>query len=92
MKTVNFNDLYASQPISPTPSVETLSAPVGNWLTQLGHTLKKWLIADKDIQITPMTRRDGQTWWRVYDPYTEQTQWMTSEEEVRVWLDNTRYR
>lgn len=92
MKTANFGDLYSSQPISPSPAVETRSAPVGNWLGRLEQTLKNWLIEDQEIRITPMTRQDGQTWWRVYDPRTQQIQWMTSEADVLVWLETARHR
>lgn len=92
MKTVNFDDLYPLQPTSPTPSVERLSKPVGSGLSRIGRTLKKWLIADQEIQITQIIGQDGQTWWRVYHPRTQQLQWMTSESEVRLWLDTTRHR
>lgn len=92
MKTANFDYPYSAQPTSPSPSLETLSTPVGNWVSQLRQALKNWLVESQEIQITQMTGRDGQTWWRVYDPSTRQLQWMTSEEEVLLWLDTARHR
>jgi len=92
MKTVNFNYPYSSQPTASSADFKTLSTPVGNWFSRLGQTFKKWLVESSEIQITPITERDGQIWWRVYDPSTRKLQWMTNEEEVRLWLDTARHR
>lgn len=92
MKTVNFNYPYSSQPTTSSADFKTLSAPVSNWFSRWGQTFKQWLVESSEIQITQMTGRDGQNWWRVYDPSTQKLQWMTNEEEVLRWLDTARHR
>ncbi|WAL61704.1 hypothetical protein [Thermocoleostomius sinensis] len=35
--------------------------------------------------------RDGNVYFKVYDPVTHQTEILTTEQEVRVWLDQRYY-
>lgn len=71
------------QPIS-SPTAQTS----GNGLPHLVKTLTSWLRAGSEPRVTIITDREGQTWWRAYNPRTRQLQWLTSETEALMWLED----
>jgi hypothetical protein len=72
------------------PSVAEPSPTIsfsGNWLNRLRQGLAQWLVTRSEPQITAIIDRSGQTWWRAYNPRTQDLKWLDSEAEVRRWLD-----
>lgn len=61
-------------------------------LAQLGRAFINFFAAGKEPIITEIRDRQGQTWWRVDEPWSGKTHWFSSEIEVMVWLDDGQYR
>lgn len=45
----------------------------------------------KEPTIELITDRQGQTWWCAYDPYTRLKVYLSSEEDVLIWLEQRPY-
>ena len=46
-----------------------------------------WLVGPVEPQIYKRQDRRGQTYYRLYDPKTDQRRMFSTEEEMRIWLD-----
>ncbi|MBE9100200.1 hypothetical protein [Vacuolonema iberomarrocanum] len=57
-------------------------------LAKVGSGLLRWLVSPQEPVISQHRNREGQPTWKVYDPYSRQTYWFSSEKEVRQWLDS----
>lgn len=59
---------------------------VTEWFANLWRSL---IISDStnEPDIWQTTDRHGNLWWHAYDPVTGQTSYLSSEEEVLMWLD-----
>jgi hypothetical protein len=77
--------------ISPTVPPKTTVTPIrpanraSNYLLR---RVQQWFATRSEPRITPVTDPLGQTWWKVYNPRTQTLQWLDSEAEVMIWLDN----
>lgn len=56
--------------------------------TRIGNSL----ITDSEPKAWQIRDRSGATYWRVYDPVSNQTQAFSGEAEVRMWLEQRYYR
>lgn len=74
---------YASvlAPECPSPTTSTISRT--GWFSQISQ----WWANRREPRITTITDASGQTWWKAYNPCTQELQWLTSEVEVSLWLD-----
>ena len=57
-------------------------------LTKVGAGLLRWLVSPQEPVISQHHNREGTITWKVYDPYSNQSHWFSSEKEVRQWLDS----
>ncbi len=57
------------------------------WIGQIGRWIVNSLVRSSEIQIQPMKNRDGEEYWKIYNPYTGQTSYASSEHEVRGLID-----
>lgn len=55
--------------------------------TRIGNSL----ITDSEPKAWQIRDRSGATYWRVYDPATNQAHAFSSEAEVRMWLEQRYY-
>jgi hypothetical protein len=63
-----------------------LLANIGEWFANLWHSLTS-SSRTNEPDIWQTTDRYGNLWWRAYDPVTGQTSYLSSEDEVLMWLD-----
>lgn len=91
MKITTSHAYFPVQPLMSAVTTQAIAPSIGSWFTAVGQTLKTWLVVDKEPKVTQVMGRNGQSWWRVYNPDTNQYLWMTSEAEVMVWLDTRRH-
>lgn len=94
--TSRLNDLYYRQPAAQQPDASATSA--GSVKAKLLAVLQPmgqailWMLADhNEPRIRQVRDRAGATYWRAYDPTTEDLALLRSEAEVRFWLEQ-RYR
>ena len=83
-KTRLYKDLERLTSESTQPSFR-LQAP--NGLSRLMHRLIRALTASHEPKIHQIQARDGQILFEGYDPVTNDHIQTTSEEEVRIWLE-----
>lgn len=48
-------------------------------------------VKDNEPKILQIRDRHGQIWWRAYDPKSRRSLVCTTEDEVRLWLDQLPY-
>jgi hypothetical protein len=53
---------------------------------QIGQTFRHWLNTSPEPRVR-MKYHAGQTYWQVYDPTTQRSEQLATEQEVRVWLE-----
>lgn len=61
-------------------------AGIGEWFANVGRFLG---LSERtnEPDIWQTMDRHGNLWWHAYDPATGQTSYLSSEEEVLMWLD-----
>ena len=64
------------------------TATTGGWLKQWRDRCRQWLTQRSQPRIEAMKDAMGQTWWRAYNPRTQELAWLTSDTEVRLWLSS----
>ncbi|NJN21521.1 MAG: hypothetical protein HC812_10515 [Leptolyngbya sp. RL_3_1] len=72
---------------SPSVTAPDPTATPSKGFNRLRQRLAQWLASRSEPQITAITDRAGQIWWRAYNPRTQDLKWLDSEAEVRLWLD-----
>lgn len=67
-------------------------------LAQVAQRIRSWsgvalqlLVPSTEPQIRHVENSSGQRAWRVYDPLTERSTTLDSEQEVLVWLEERHY-
>ncbi|NEP18032.1 MAG: hypothetical protein F6J97_14190 [Leptolyngbya sp. SIO4C1] len=83
---------YVSSPQQPLPTPRSSRRMIGwqviqRWLLQIGQAAIAGLTQGSEPQISHHIRADGQTTWRIYDPYSDQSIICYSAAEVREWLE-----
>ncbi|MFQ4134963.1 hypothetical protein PGN35_001460 [Nodosilinea sp. PGN35] len=101
------NSLYAQLELIQEPledaaqtdySVARVWAVVKRRLRPLGSALLSYLCGSTDLRVTvqhsghPSAWGDGKTLFVVYDPVSQQRHTFSSEQELRVWIDQRYYR
>lgn len=61
-------------------------AGIGAWFANLWHSLTRFH-GTNEPDIWQTMDRHGNLWWNAYDPATGQISYLSSEEEVLMWLD-----
>lgn len=52
-----------------------------------GSSLVHYLTRPNEVRIWQVSDRQGKTYWKAYDPYTNTTTYVSSENDLRVWLE-----
>lgn len=60
-------------------------------LKRLGQRIAEYFTSQSEIKIWQLQARSGKTYWRVYDPNTNRSATFSSEEEVRIWIEELFY-
>lgn len=61
-------------------------------LQQIGQLIINALFSDPEFKIRKRKDRQENVWWYVYDPKTGHTGCLASEQEVRMWIEESFYR
>lgn len=61
-------------------------------LQQIGQLVINSLFTDLEFKVRKRKDRQGNVWWYVYDPKTGHTGCLASEQEVRMWIEESFYR
>jgi hypothetical protein len=62
------------------------------WLRKIGQWIAARLVSSDEPQVSKIKGSEGHEFWRIYDPVTRITTTLSSEAEVRMWLDQRYYR
>lgn len=62
-----------------------------NITSQIGQSFINFLTRPPEPKVCQKSDRAGNTWWSVYDPSTGRSSNLSSEMEVRMWLEERRY-
>lgn len=84
-----YEDLESINP--PTPATQS-SNSIASAAKALWQALMSSLVIGSELQVRKATDSLGQTWWRVYDPITNASADLVSEDDVRVWIEESYYR
>lgn len=76
---LNYQQLELITSAAPDNKPESLLAHIRRYLQDI-------FALNNEPHITEMTR-NGKTWWKVYDPATNESLKLASEQEVLVWLE-----
>ncbi len=66
---------------------QSAATPAIGWASHLHQRLAQWFATRSEPRITASVDPSGQTWWRAYNPRTQELKWLASEGEVMQWLD-----
>ena len=84
---------YTALEFHPHPAVQAEAkqpTPLAQ-LKVLAQRLIHWLVTKPELTVKQKVNRSGNVFWYVYDPMTERTAYLTSEEEVRIWIEERFY-
>ncbi len=69
------------------PAASSKSNPLVNWLINTWHAITCAMTPAYEPKVWQSKDWFGHTWWNVYLPRTGQMARFSSEEEVRIWLE-----
>ncbi|MCU0569042.1 MAG: hypothetical protein MUF49_20880 [Oculatellaceae cyanobacterium Prado106] len=67
------------------------SGLIARW-KQMWQFLTDYLFKGDELQVWQKCDRHGNTWWEAYDPVSGRSLSYATEQEVRMWLEQVRYR
>ncbi|MBD3887211.1 hypothetical protein IFO70_37090 [Phormidium tenue FACHB-886] len=76
---------------------ELLSQTSLNWKLLIKQCDRLWQALVRSVQtrqepqVTQLRDRQGHSYFKIYDPLTEQHHYVDSEQEARIWLEQSRY-
>lgn len=70
---------------------DSLSHRIASLGSQLVKGMARLFLGSNEPQIWTHADKTGQQVWYVRDPHTQEVSCLSSEHEVRVWLDNRSY-
>ncbi len=73
--------------ISLNQRLTNLSQVLATAFKDAGASLVHYLTRPNEIRIWQVSDRQGETYWKAYDPYTNTTNYLNSENDLRVWLE-----
>jgi len=79
--------LYCELELIPDTASKAKNHSSPGWWVGIWNVLVNALIASNEPQVWSSTDWSGYTWWHIYFPKNGQTIRLSSEEEVRVWLE-----
>lgn len=94
------NSLYAQLELIPEPlersgqsdySIAQIWAGTKQHLSAVGTALLTYLCGSADLRVTVKRNYRGNTRFVAYDPVTQQRHTFSSEQELRVWVDQRYY-
>ena len=56
-------------------------------LKTISHTLIRWLTTQPELTVKQKVDRFGNAYWYIYDPATQRSTCLTSENAVRIWIE-----
>lgn len=84
-KTAGYYNYDIVPPLS--ANAQSPQALLIHWLSQVGNYFAHQLIQGQEPHIRQQRDRFGETVYHVYDPVTKQSAKYSTEEEVKIWLD-----
>lgn len=82
---------YWSEATGPQPQIPSLQHRLLNKIGQLLSQVQASLTIDRQPKIQQRVDRQGQLYWRIYDPIGNQSHTFFTEVEVYQWLENRYY-
>ena len=73
--------------ISFTQKLTNISQALVTVFKDAGAGLIHYLTRPNEVRIWQVSDRQGITYWKAYDPYTNTTAYLNSENDLRVWLE-----
>ncbi len=73
--------------ISLNQKLTNLSQALVTTFKDAGASLVHYLTCPNEIRIWQVSDRQGEIYWKAYDPYTNTTNYLSSENDLRVWLE-----
>lgn len=73
--------------ISLNQKLTNLSQSLAVTFKDAGASLVRYLTRPNEIRIWQVSDRQGETYWKAYDPYTNTSNYLSSENDLRVWLE-----
>ena len=83
-------DLPSNSRLTPASNIKPAWS-IRQGLAALGHYLQDWLVNSHEPLIKERCDRQGNRYWQVYDPTTQDFRYCESENEVRIWLEQRYY-
>lgn len=77
--------------IEPQPISSQLRQNIKLWLMKGVNAIAQFCRTNDEPVVTPSQELNGQRYWNIYDPMTEQTIYCMTETEALIWLDSHRY-
>lgn len=81
------NPQIPSNPSTPSPAPSIAALIKGAW-----QAIVNYLVVGSEVQVRKMSDSYGETWWHIYDPKTRTSVNLISEDDVRVWIEESYYR
>lgn len=73
--------------ISLTQKLTNISQALATTFKDAGVSLVQYLTRPNEVRIWQVSDRQGESYWKAYDPYTNTTNYLNSENDLRVWLE-----
>ncbi len=73
--------------ISLAQKVTNISQALVTIFKDAGASLVHYLSRPNEIRVRQVSDRQGETYWKAYDPYSNTTTYVNSENDLRVWLE-----
>ncbi len=88
-----FDEIQKNEISYETPSVPDVArVNIHSKLTTFLRNLCAALLKSNELQVHQHRDRKGNTWWRAFDPVTDESVSFGSEAEMRSWIEQRYYR
>lgn len=71
--------------------IERMGEQIRSVLVNVKRSLADKLNSPPQLKVRSYLDSQGNTWWYVYDPVTQETEYLNSEVEVQAWLQQHYY-
>jgi hypothetical protein len=86
------NKIEQSTRISVTNKLADFSQALVSAFKDAGASLVHYLTRPDEIRVWQVNDRHGEAFWKAYDPRSNTTSYLSSEDDLRVWLEQRYYR
>lgn len=92
MNSKTFMDQQPEMELQPVGSTKNLFSKLAARLNQMWESLCCDLMREREPQISKRRDRFGNIWWTAHDPASGRSYMCSDEQDVRIWLEQIRYR